>query len=108
LGLQHITALRILIVGDSHDMREFISRVVRLSGTDVEQYYEAANGEEALAQLSRHSIDVVLADGEELVRQIRATPVIMVCDQPFGPEELRNELDRLKLHPSIASPHQTA
>jgi two-component system chemotaxis response regulator CheY len=108
-------------------MRAFIRRVVKLSGIDVEEYYEAANGADALAQLAAHPIDAVLTDinmpvmdGEEFVRRMRAddcfrsVPVIVIStdatfnrihtmqelgavgylQKPFGPEQLRNELDR--------------
>jgi two-component system chemotaxis response regulator CheY len=121
-------ALQILIVDDSPAMRSFISRVIRLSGIQVDQYYEAANGAEALAQLAANPVDAVLTDinmpvmdGEELVRRMRAegphqaTPVIVIStdatmlrirtmqslgavgylQKPFGPEQLRNELDRV-------------
>ena len=121
-------ALQILIVDDSPAMRAFIRRVVRLSGMDVAEYFEAANGEEALALLGSQSIDAVLTDinmpvmnGEEFVRQMRAreplqsTPVIVIStdattnriqtmhslgavgylQKPFGPEQLRDELDRV-------------
>lgn len=121
-------ALQILIVDDSPAMRTFIRRVMRLSGMDVEQYFEAANGEEALARLSANPIDAVLTDinmpvmdGETFVRRMRAdgpfqsTPVVVIStdatahrietmlslgavgylQKPFGPEQLRNELDRV-------------
>jgi two-component system chemotaxis response regulator CheY len=121
-------ALQILIVDDSPAMRSFIRRVMKLSGIEVERYFEACNGEEALAQLSANPIDAVLTDinmpvmdGEEFVRKMRAdgthqsTPVIVIStdattnriqtmqalgavgylQKPFGPEQLRNELDRV-------------
>lgn len=121
-------ALQILIVDDSPAMRAFIRRVVRLSGMDVAEYFEAANGEEALALLGSQSIDAVLTDinmpvmdGETFVRKMRdagplqSTPVIVIStdatanrietmlslgavgylQKPFGPEQLRNELDRV-------------
>jgi two-component system chemotaxis response regulator CheY len=121
-------AIHILIVDDSPAMRSFIRRVVKLSGMEVDQYYEAADGAEALAQLAAHSIDAVLTDinmpvmdGEEFVRRMRVdgpfqtTPVIVIStdattnrihtmqalgavgylQKPFGPEQLRNELDRV-------------
>ncbi len=121
-------ALQILIVDDSPAMRSFIRRVVRLSGIEVDQYFEAANGAEALEQLAANSIDAVLTDinmpvmdGEEFVRRMResaatkSTPVIVIStdatanrihtmealgamgylQKPFGPEQLRNELDRV-------------
>ena len=84
-------ALQILIVDDSPAMRAFIRRVVRLSGIDVENYFEASNGAEALAQLAAHPVDAVLTDinmpvmdGEQFLRQmeedekLRAVPVIVV------------------------------
>lgn len=121
-------ALQLLIVDDSPAMRSFIRRVVRLSGIEVNQYFEASNGAEALEMLAAHSIDAVLTDinmpgmdGEEFVRKMReseafrATPVIVIStdatvnrihtmqslgatgylQKPFGPERLRNELDRV-------------
>jgi two-component system, chemotaxis family, chemotaxis protein CheY len=121
-------ALQILIVDDSPAMRSFIRRVMRLSGIDVERYFEAGNGEEGLAQLAANPIDAVITDinmpvmdGEEFVRKMRkdgahqSTPVIVIStdattnriqtmqalgavgylQKPFGPEQLRNELDRV-------------
>jgi two-component system, chemotaxis family, chemotaxis protein CheY len=120
-------ALHILIVDDSPAMRAFVRRVVKLSGIDVDFYHEAANGEEALAQLALHPVDAVLTDinmpvmdGETFVRRMRegpfqSTPVIVIStdattqrihtmhelgavgylEKPFGPEQLRNELERV-------------
>lgn len=121
-------ALQILIVDDSPAMRAFIRRVVRLSGIEVGEYFEASNGADALAQLAAHPVDAVLTDinmpvmnGEEFVRKMRedgpfqSTPVIVIStdatvnrihtmlslgavgylQKPFGPEQLRNELDRV-------------
>jgi two-component system chemotaxis response regulator CheY len=121
-------ALRILIVDDSAAMRAFIRRVVRLSGIEVDQYFEAANGAEALAQLEANQVHVVLTDinmpvmdGETFVRRMRnggpfqSTPVVVIStdattnrietmlslgavgylQKPFGPEQLRDELDRV-------------
>jgi two-component system chemotaxis response regulator CheY len=121
-------ALTILIVDDSPAMRAFIRRVAKLSGIDVDCYLEAANGQEALAQLAAHPVDAVLTDinmpvmdGETFVREMRgdgpfqSTPVIVIStdatteriqtmhelgavgylQKPFGPEQLRNELDRV-------------
>jgi two-component system chemotaxis response regulator CheY len=121
-------ALHILIVDDSPAMRAFIRRVMKLSGIHVDCYFEAANGEEALAQLAVNRIDAVLTDinmpvmdGETFVRKMRekgpfqSTPVVVIStdataerirtmhelgavgylEKPFGPEQLRNELDRV-------------
>jgi two-component system chemotaxis response regulator CheY len=121
-------ALHILIVDDSPAMRTFIRRVVKLSGIDVDCFFEAANGAEALEQLAAHPVDAVLTDinmpvmdGEQLLRKMREEgsfqeiPVIVIStdattnrihtmqalgaagylQKPFGPEQLRNELDRV-------------
>jgi two-component system chemotaxis response regulator CheY len=121
-------ALQILIVDDSPAMRTFIRRVVRLSGIEVDRYFEAGNGAEALEQLAANQVDAVLTDinmpvmdGEEFVRKMReneptkSIPVIVIStdattnrihtmqalgaigylEKPFGPEQLRNELDRV-------------
>ena len=55
-------ALQILIVDDSPAMRSFIRRVMKLSGIEVDRYFEAGNGEEGLAQLAANPIDAVLTD----------------------------------------------
>ena len=121
-------ALHMLIVDDSPAMRSFIRRVIKLSGIEVDQYFDASNGAEALALLAANHIDAVLTDinmpvmdGEEFVRRMRAgaptqsIPVIVIStdatlnrihtmqslgavgylQKPFGPEQLRNELDRV-------------
>jgi two-component system, chemotaxis family, chemotaxis protein CheY len=82
---------RVLIVDDSPAMRTFIRRVVDLSGFEVTQYFEAANGQEAMQLLRREWVDVVLTDinmpamdGEEFLRVLtadellRSIPVIVV------------------------------
>jgi two-component system chemotaxis response regulator CheY len=73
----------VLIVDDSPVMRTFIRRVLGLSGFEVGETMEAGNGEEALAQLSAHRVDVILTDinmpgmnGEELLRRLEADGVL--------------------------------
>jgi two-component system chemotaxis response regulator CheY len=77
-------AYRILIVDDSPAMRAFIRRVIDLSGFEVLEFREAANGLEALEGLRLHPVDAVLTDinmplmdGEELLRR-------MAADQALG------------------------
>lgn len=72
-------AYSVLIVDDSPVMRSFIRRVMDLSGFDVRECFEASNGEEALAQLGAHLVDVILTDinmpkmnGEELLGRLAA------------------------------------
>lgn len=81
----------VLIVDDSPVMRSFIRRVMDLSGFEVREYLEAANGEEALAQLGEHAVDVILTDinmpkmnGEELLERLakdgrlKAVPALVI------------------------------
>ncbi len=81
----------VLIVDDSPVMRSFIRRVLYLSGFEVAECLEASNGEEALAQLRAHAVDVILTDinmpvmnGEELMRRLcaagvlKATPAVVI------------------------------
>src|SRR5215467_10781731 len=83
--------LRILIVDDSPVMRTFVRRVVQLSGLEVDGFFQAANGAEALATIASERVDAILTDinmpvmdGEEFVRRMRAdesmraTPVIVI------------------------------
>jgi len=67
----------VLIVDDSPVMRSFIRRVMRLSGFDVGECWEASNGEEALDALREHRVDVILTDinmpkmnGEEFLKRL--------------------------------------
>jgi two-component system chemotaxis response regulator CheY len=84
-------AYSILIVDDSPVMRRFIRRVLQLSGFEVGECMEAGDGEEALAQLSAHPVDVILTDinmpgmnGEELLRRLcengvlKTTPALVI------------------------------
>jgi two-component system, chemotaxis family, chemotaxis protein CheY len=70
-------AFSVMIVDDSPVMRGFIRRVLMLSGFEVGECLEASNGEEALANLQGHSVDIILTDinmpkmnGEELLRRL--------------------------------------
>jgi two-component system, chemotaxis family, chemotaxis protein CheY len=84
-------ALSIMIVDDSPMMRTFIRKVVDLTGLDVGEYWEAADGEEALKSLRVHWVDLVLTDinmprmnGEQLLQWLekdevlKTIPVIVV------------------------------
>jgi len=95
-----------LIVDDSLSMRKLIKKVIELSGFDVEEFLEAANGREALQLLEDHWVDLVLCDihmpemdGLELLRQMRQEevlgriPVIMISTE--GREEVLKEAQEL-------------
>ena len=73
----------VLIVDDSPVMRSFIRRTLSLSGFEIGECVEAGNGEEALAQLGAHRIDIILTDinmpgmnGEELLRRLCADGIL--------------------------------
>jgi two-component system chemotaxis response regulator CheY len=82
---------RLLIADDSAAMRQVIRRVIELSGFEVDEFLEAADGDDALRLLRNESIDVILTDinmphvnGEQLLCSmqqedlLRAKPVIVV------------------------------
>lgn len=84
-----------LVVDDSSVTRALIQRSIKLSGADVAEVVEAANGREALAVLAAKRIDLVLADlhmpemgGAELIARMRADngfraiPVVIVSAEP--------------------------
>lgn len=84
-------AYNILIVDDSTIVRSVVERAVRMTGTDIGEIYQAANGREALDQLDAHWIDLVFADlnmpvmtGVEMVEEmekrgmLKGTPVVIV------------------------------
>ena len=84
-------AYNILIVDDSPAMRSFVRRVLDLSGIEVGECLQAANGKEGLDVLRNEWVDVIISDinmpimdGEQFVRSIeadeslRSIPVVVV------------------------------
>ncbi len=72
---------RILIVDDSATTRGLIKRALQLSGLEVAEFHEAGHGQEALALLALHPVDLILADlhmpvmnGMELTRALLSNP----------------------------------
>lgn len=68
----------VLIVDDSGSMRKVIKKVLQLSGFQVGECLEAANGRDALKVLARHEVDLILSDinmpemnGVDLLRVLR-------------------------------------
>lgn len=71
----------VLVVDDSAVMRKMIVRTLELSGLALGQVHQAANGEEGLAVLERHWIDLALVDlnmpvldGEQMIARLRQHP----------------------------------
>lgn len=90
-------ALHVLIVDDSPTMREFIVRVIGLSGFDTSHCHHASNGQEALEVLRSNRVDIVLTDvnmpvmnGEEFLAHmaadelLRTVPVLVVSTDGTG------------------------
>lgn len=74
-------AANVLIVDDSSTMRRMIKRTLEISGLDVGEVLEAANGIEALARMAENTVHAVLLDinmpvmsGVRLVERIRDDP----------------------------------
>jgi len=84
-------AFHFMVVDDSAAMREFIVRVIELSGLEVGTCMQASNGREALDLLRANWIDIVLTDinmpvmnGEQFVtsmfedEMLRKIPVLVI------------------------------
>lgn len=87
-------AYNILIVDDSLPMRGVIKKIIKASRFDVGQFYEAANGREALSLLNEQWLDLVLTDynmpdmnGLDLLEHMqhdelfKAIPVVMITTE---------------------------
>ena len=75
-------AFNVLIVDDSAVMRTMIGRTLAMTGVQLGQVHQAANGREALDVLESNWIDLALVDinmpvmnGEELIERVRANPL---------------------------------
>jgi two-component system chemotaxis response regulator CheY len=86
--------LNVLIVDDSPIMRKMVRRALDMANLPLGSVLEANEGREALARLSEHEIDIVLADinmpvmnGVELVQRMVADgllpriPVVIVSTE---------------------------
>lgn len=86
---------RILIVDDSATIRAMIKRIIRMTGLEIGDLHEAANGRIALDILSNTPVDLILADlnmpemdGFEMTRRIhadpklKAIPIIVISANP--------------------------
>jgi two-component system chemotaxis response regulator CheY len=54
--------LKVLIVDDSSVMRKIVERALRQAGLDLEEVREAGNGAEALTEVQKGSLDLILSD----------------------------------------------
>ena len=87
-------AVNVLVVDDSGVMRSMIVKTLRLSGLQLGEIHQAADGREGLDALGEHWIDLVLVDinmpvmnGEEMIDRMREnseykdTPVVVVSTE---------------------------
>ena len=87
-------AYNILIVDDSFPMRAVIKKVIKASGFDIGEFFEASNGKEALQVMDDQWLDLVLTDynmpdmnGLELLKAMKRSdtladiPVVVVTTE---------------------------
>ena len=74
-------AVNVLVADDSGVMRSMIAKTIKLSGLNLGEIHQAANGQEGLEALNRNWIDLVIADinmpvmnGEEMIDRMQAYP----------------------------------
>jgi two-component system, chemotaxis family, chemotaxis protein CheY len=75
--------LNVLVVDDSSVMRSMVIRTLRMSGLQLNEIHQAADGLQALDLLGKHWVDLALVDlnmpnmnGIELIDRVRQTPEI--------------------------------
>lgn len=73
--------LNVLVIDDSSVMRAMIIKTIRMSGLDLGEVYQAANGQEGLDTARDNWVDLVVADinmpvmnGEEMIDRMKADP----------------------------------
>ena len=86
--------LKVLIVDDSAVMRKIVERALRQAGLEINEVLEASNGAEALAEVQKGSLDIILSDinmpvmdGLEFLRNLakldagKGVPVVMITTE---------------------------
>jgi len=89
-----MSSIRLLIVDDSSAMRKMVERALRMADVEITQVFEAGNGNEALAVLKDHTLDLILCDinmpemnGLEFLKRRpvdshgKGVPVIMITSE---------------------------
>lgn len=87
-------AYNVLIVDDSATMRALVRKVLKISGLELGECFEAAHGREALEILENHWVDIILTDlhmpvmdGFDLVKTLRqsemwdSVPVVLITTE---------------------------
>ena len=72
----------VLVVDDSAAIRKILQRVLRQTGMAIRSIHEAGDGEEAMAMMGQHAVDLVLSDinmpkmdGLQLLASLKASPL---------------------------------
>ena len=86
--------LKVLIVDDSSVMRKIVERALRQAGLDITEVLEASNGAEALVEVQKGSLDIILSDinmpvmdGLEFLKSLaniesaKGVPVVMITTE---------------------------
>jgi len=89
-----VKKLKVLIVDDSAVMRKIVERALRQAGLELTEVLEASNGAEALAEVQKGSLDIILSDinmpvmdGLEFLRNLatleagKGVPVVMITTE---------------------------
>ncbi|MCX6627169.1 MAG: response regulator [Candidatus Solibacter sp.] len=84
----------VLVVDDSAAIRKILTRVLRQTGLAIQTIHEAGDGQDALALMALHRIDLVLSDinmpkmdGLQLLASLKASsqwrniPVVMITTE---------------------------
>jgi len=87
-------AFNVLIVDDSSSMRAVIKKIIKVSRFDVGEYWEAADGEQAMTVLGNNWVDLVLTDinmpnmnGLELITEMKkdhllsSIPIVVITTE---------------------------
>jgi len=86
-----VKKLKVLIVDDSAVMRKIVERALRQAGLEIGEVLEASNGAEALVEVEKGSLDIILSDinmpvmdGLEFLKNLskveagKGVPVVMI------------------------------
>jgi two-component system, chemotaxis family, chemotaxis protein CheY len=89
-----VKKLKVLIVDDSSVMRKIVERSLRQAGLDLGEVLEAGNGAEALVEVQKGSLDLILSDinmpavdGLEFLKNLagveaaKGVPVVMITTE---------------------------
>ncbi len=107
--------LNLLVVDDSRVVHGVIAKTLELAEVDINQRFDASNGQEALEILNANTIDLVFSDihmpvmdGIELITSMKnndnfkSIPVVVISSE--GGQKRVNELKSLGINQFIRKP----